>query len=255
MADLITHKIIKSGDIVERYVYEKGYLKGYEMSESDVKAREEGFGDESEEEIRERSLRRAKTNLRRLVNANVGQYGEGCTAKFLTLTFRENIRDVKNANYYFTKFIKRLNYAIKSILKYTAVVEFQKRGAIHYHVILYNMPFVHWEKILKVWKAGNKDGGIWINKIDDVENVGAYVGEYLGQSDKGQGRDVDDDRLKGQKSYFSSRGLYKPIEITEKEKVEALAEALPNHKIIYSASFENEHVGKVSYVQYNLKLS
>ncbi len=61
---------------------------------------------------RERSLARAKKQLRRLINANAGQYGREFTTKFLTLTFKENITDPKEANYLFTKFIKRLNYKL-----------------------------------------------------------------------------------------------------------------------------------------------
>jgi hypothetical protein len=157
------------------------------------------------------------------------------------------------ANYEFEKFIKRLNYLVfgnkKANLKYNAVVEFQERGAIHYHVIIYNIPYVKHDIIEKTW--GN--GFVWINKIDDIENVGAYVSEYLGQAEKGQGHDIEDDRLQGKKSYFSSRGLYKPIEITDKKIVETVAAALPIENLTYAADFENEHLGNITYKQYNLK--
>lgn len=255
MIERVYKKIVQSGDVIEIYEYERGYLKGYELthSEREKTGRKKGEISSNYEEHRKQVLQRAKKNLRRLINANVGQYGEEFTAKFLTLTFKDNVTDLDKANYEFKKFIKRLNYYCfgtkKANLKYTCVVEFQKRGAIHYHVIIYNMPYVKANYIAKVW--GN--GFIKINKIDDVDNVGAYVAEYLGDAEKGQGHDVEDDRLQGKKSYFSSRGLFKPIEITNKEVVEQVATALPEEYLTYSATFENENLGNITYKQYNLK--
>ena len=243
-----------SGDIVEIYEYSKGYIKGYTLTENELNSRASLESNSDDVDSRERSLKRAKANLRRLINSNVGQYGKEFTAKFLTLTFKENVQDIKQANYEFKKFIKRLNYKLygtkKANLKYTTVIEFQKRGAIHYHTIIYNMRYLKANEISNIW--GN--GFIKINKIDDVDNVGAYVGEYLGQAEKGQGKNIEDDRLRGQKTYFSSRGLFKPVEITDKKIAEQVAIALLNEKISYSAEFENEHLGRISYKQYNLKL-
>ena len=248
----VTHKIIQSGDIIEIYEYSEGYLKGYENNNANS-GRKIGYKSENYEEHRKQVLQRAKKNLRRLINANVGQYGKEFTAKFLTLTFKDNVKDLDKANYEFKKFIQRLNYYCfgvkKNNLKYTCVVEFQKRGAIHYHVIIYNMPYLKANDIANVW--GN--GFIKINKIDNVDNVGAYVSEYLGQAEKGQGHDIEDDRLQGKKSYFSSRGLFKPIEITDKKTVETVAAALPIENLTYSATYDNEHLGNITYKQYNLK--
>lgn len=253
MIERVYKKIIQSGDIIEIYEYSEGYLKGYKLTENEINNRRRTESDSDDTDIRERSLRRAKTQLRRLINANVGQYGSEFTAKFLTLTFKENVQDIKQANYEFTKFMKRLNYNCfgtkKANLKYTCVVEFQKRGAIHYHVIIYNMPYIKANDIGNVW--GN--GFIKINRIDDIDNVGAYVSEYLGQAEKGQGHDVEDDRLQGKKSYFSSKGLFKPLEITDKKIVEQVASALPLENLTYSATYENEYVGNIIYRQYNIK--
>ena len=255
MIERVYKKIVQSGDIIEIYEYEKGYLKGYELtySEKEKVGRKKGEKSNNYEEHRKQVLQRAKKNLRRLINANVGQYGEEFTAKFLTLTFKDNVKDLDKANYEFEKFIKRLNYYCfgtkKANLKYTCVVEFQKRGAIHYHVIIYNMPYVKANDIASIW--GN--GFIKINKIDDIDNVGAYVAEYLGNAEKEQGHDIEDDRLQGKKSYFSSRGLFKPVEITNKKVVEQVATALPLENLTYSATFENEHLGNITYKQYNLK--
>lgn len=253
MIERVTHKIIQSGDIVEIYEYSEGYIKGYTLTENEINNRTSSESNTGDTDSRERALKRAKTNLRRLINSNIGQYGKEFTAKFLTLTFKDNVQDIKKANYEFKKFIKRLNYKLygtkKANLKYTTVIEFQKRGAIHYHTIVYNMPYLKANEISNIWE----NGFIKINKIDDVDNVGAYVGEYLGQAEKGQGKNIEDDRLRGQKTHFSSRGLFKPVEITDKKIVEQVTTALLNEKLSYSATFENEHLGNITYKQYNLK--
>lgn len=243
--ELITHKIIQSGNIIELYKYEKGYLKGYENQprENDFKAP----GVESDEDIRQRSLKRAKASLRRLINANHGQYGKEFTSKFLTLTFGDNIADLDFAHYEFEKFMKRLNYLIfnskKANIKYTAVWELQERGAIHYHVILYNIPYIKQNIIQETWK----NGFIWINKIKDVDNVGTYIAEYLGDE-----KSRNPEEYQGKKTYFSSRGLLQPVEITDKKIVETIAVALLSQKMAYSSTFTNEYLGDISYKQYNL---
>src|SRR5690625_6245854 len=99
------------------------------------------------------SLSRTIRNLRRTINANVGQWGD-YFPKFMTLTFKQNIKDHKTANDEFKKFIQRLNYRVtgqkRAVLKYTAVVERQRREAIHYHVIFYNLPYTAVKELLHV---------------------------------------------------------------------------------------------------------
>jgi hypothetical protein len=252
------NKVIESGDVIEVYQYENYVLTG-----NDKKSKASGGGsrapvDEDERAKRdrmneERASRRAKQNLRRLINANVGKYGE--TSKFLTLTFKENVQDLEWANGEFKKFVQRLNYRLfkkRSGLKYVCVVEFQGRGAVHYHVIFFNMPYVPVNEVAEVWGHGF----VKLNKIDEVDNVGAYVVKYMGKD-----FDPDDDpgsggkkrRDKGKKRYFASRGLIKPKEraINEKELNELAARLAPRK--VFESEFQNEHLGTIRYTQYNMK--
>lgn len=249
----VTKKLVISGNIVEYYQYEKGYLKGYENNSKGNSIDLEPLEKESNEDIRARSLQRAKKQVRRIVNSNFEQYGKQYTSKFLTLTFGANVTDVQTANYEFTKFMKRLNYKIydtkKARIKYLVVPEFQDRGAVHYHSVFFNIPFVKQRELEKIWGHGIVD----IRKVREVDNVGAYIAEYLGQEEKGQGHSRFDERLKGQKSYFCSRGIYRPIEITDKKIVESMAvDLLSSENLTYSAEFENDHTGIIHYYQYNL---
>ena len=253
IAELVKNKIIISGNIVEVYEYEKGYLKDFTINSNGNGGRVADYTSDNYEEHRKQALKRAKRDLRRLINANIDMYGDDIVCKFMTLTFSENITDLKAANYEWEKFIKRLNYEVfntkKSNLRYNVVIEFQKRGAIHYHAIFYNLPYIRQKRLLEIW--GNSLI-LDIRKIEDIDNVGAYISEYLGDPEKEQGKKESDNRLQGKKSYFSSRGLFKPVEITDKKKVEALAQALPVEKKVFNAHFSNEHLGQISYTQYNL---
>lgn len=198
------------------------------------------------------SFQRAKRNLRRLINTNAktcyGSNGEPYTFKFLTLTFKENLQDIKRANYFFKKFIQRFSYYIyKEInkLKYATVIEFQKRGTIHYHLIIFNIPYIDGSTIGRIWSKDYK-GNIYVQKIDTIQDVGSYVCKYMSKK-------FDDPRLCGEKAYFTSRNLEKPIIILHLETVSTVKEILSEKNKVYEKEFENEFCGKSTYTLYNLK--
>lgn len=235
MISSYSKKVIISGDIIEVYEYSESILEGFDNSRSKGKGRRCKADEAEQMRNRELVLQRARRDIRRLVNCNIGEF-----SKFITLTFRENITDLKVANYEWKKFKQRLETKIGYKLQYLVVIEFQKRGAIHYHCVMFNLPYVKNKDLAAIW--GN--GYVKINRIDNVDNVGAYVCKYMTKT--------DDDRLLGQKMYFASRGLEKPVEIKEKARVETLASALPASALVYSNTFENTH-NSVSYKQYNIK--
>ncbi|WP_425322064.1 rolling circle replication-associated protein [Clostridium perfringens] len=218
---------------MEVYEYEKDVLYGY----SDTKKKTGGRSSVAKKEDkiinREKVLSRARRDLRRIINANIEKH-----SKFLTLTFKDNITDLDFANNEFKKFIKRINYHYKVKVKYSVVIEFQKRGAIHYHALLYNLTDkLDIDKLSSIW--GN--GFIKVNSIKDVDNVGAYVCKYMTKT--------DDERLLGRKMYFNSRNLNKPKEIKESSVVEALVGSLQKNSLTYMNTFKNEY-NSINYKQY-----
>lgn len=234
---LYSIKAVRSGSIVELYEYEKSILLGETNN---------GFGraveasEEDKARHRKYTLAKANRTVRRVINANVDAWGE--KPKFVTLTFAENVTNIKQANYEFKKFRQRLEYELKLKLKYVVVIEFQKRGAIHYHVVFFNLPYVKADFLASVWR----NGFIKINAIEHVDNIGAYVTKYMT-------KDSDDERLQGQKSYFTSRGLKKPVERYLNEKEIADIKDKLSHKKVYENTFANEYTGNILYTQYNLK--
>lgn len=105
---------------------------------------------------------RRRDTVRRLACCNFNaQYD-----KFFTLTFAENKTDVKDCNYIFMKFIQRLKYKFGKDIKYLAVIEFQQRGAVHYHV-LSNIPYIKQDELQDLWGQGF----VFINAISHVDNI------------------------------------------------------------------------------------
>ncbi len=157
-----------------------------------------------------KNINRSKNEMQRLIKTNEDDF-----KTFITLTFEENIIDIDKANKKFNiwrTYIKRL----KNDFKYVCVPEFQKRGAVHYH-LLTNIDYTDfsllskderhiWSKEDKCWQIGRDVVG-WsygINMAKDMkdENVVGYLTKYMT-------KDIDD-RLWGHRRYLYSQNLKKP---------------------------------------------
>lgn len=227
-------KAIITGHIIEIYEYEKTpTLPSSKKREKNVKNDVE-FDNTLKD--RQNNMQKSRNNLRRLITANFDE-----NSKFITLTFKDNVTDVKVANYEFMKFIQRLRYRYGKF-KYVAVVEFQKRGAVHYHMMS-NINYIENNELRRIWGHGY----VKINSITHVDNVGAYMIKYMS-------KDNEDMRLQGLKSYQTSKNLDRPIEIVG-DPVDEIKKiyGLDNKKIVFANSYESEYLGLTTYKEYNLK--
>ena len=268
-------KITVAGNVVHVARYEEPVVAGWKRRKDREKEKPQ-WVKEVEEELKQEERKRnekkaglrAKRKLMDLVRANAAHEwrdheGRPCTVKFLTLTFAENVQDIEWANKEFKKFMMRLNYAVtgkkKNFLQYVAVVEFQKRGAVHYHLLLFNMPYVDVKEVIApVWGHGS----VKINKVDEVDDLGAYMAKYMGKTFDS---DDDDDpppgggggkkrRDKGKKRYFASRGLIRPkeMEVQTDEELDRVQADLAQCKV-FEKAYDTEYYGRVVYTQYNMK--
>lgn len=165
---------------------------------------------EDNKKIEFRNILRSKQQMERLVKANEHDF-----KTFITLTFEENITDIAYANKKFNQYISNLRRRLKSDFKYVCVPEFQKRGAIHYHMLT-NIDYDNldllskyekkiykknkgWQtfKILKSWHYGFSN----VQKLDNVEIV-SYLNKYMT-------KDIDN-RLWGKRRYLYSMNLRQP---------------------------------------------
>jgi hypothetical protein len=254
-------KIIVTGTVIEIYEMDK---KPYQMLTAYEKSNKPDWLELWETEIRSRTLldkldattsareyleviqahngrearniTRTRNTVRRLALAN---FSEG--AKFVTFTFAENITSVKEANAHWKLFMLRMRRKYGKV-RYMAVIEFQKRGAVHYHVI-WDLPYIKKGELSEIW--GN--GFIKINRIDHVDNVGAYIVKYMT-------KDLIDERLMAVKAYQCSMGLDRPLTFRD-EEAEAIIQLyeLDAKKIVFESSYTSEYLGKIHYKEYNLK--
>lgn len=240
-------KITISGNIFELYDYEKAIWHG-QLPQSACKS---GTGIRAKNgERSEGSFRRAKGKLMRLINCNIDESydesNEKLRPRFLTFTFGENITEIKKANQHFTKFIRKFNHELghtKNNLKYVAVIEFQKRGAVHYHALFFNLPFMKniYDRINELWGHGF----VIQRKISRVKNLGAYLGKYITKQAK-------DNRLYDEKCYFTSKGLKKPRTIHNKSVVDFVSEFIPEKIKPYEKIIPSDHCGNIKYRRYDL---
>lgn len=138
---------------------------------------------------------RAKSKIRALCNEN-----SHILTKFLTLTFAGDFKEdkINEANKILSNFLKRLGYKYKIKVEYLCVPELQKNGKIHFH-LLCNLPYIDVVELELVWKYGI----VHITKIDDIQNLGAYLSSYV---DKDFGK-----AFAGRKHFFKSSGVKYPV--------------------------------------------
>lgn len=222
-------RLIRSGNVIELYDYEKPVIRdsgGVRRG----RANQAFTSKETKLENRSKTANRARAKVRRTINANPQ------LNKFLTLTFAENVTDIDFARTAFGCYIKRLNRKYQGF-QYVCVIEFQERGAVHFH-LLCNLPYVDVNALARVWGHGF----IKLNRIDNVDNVGAYVTKYMTKENM-------DERLIGRRSYSMSRGLNAPQVYTDEKQIEAELESLENVERVQTSTYESEHYGTVRYTQ------
>lgn len=229
-------KIIASGNVIEVYRYERmpGLGNGKQADRDDV---DEYIDKKKQKDYQTHNDRRSKWNFIRLTNSNFGQH-----SKFITLTFAENVQDLDQAHKEYDKFIKRMRRRYGNF-KYAVAIEFQKRGAVHYHMMS-DLPYIPKRELAKIWGQGF----VRINDIKHVDNVGAYLSKYM---TKGDGRDP---RLNGRKMYLTSKNLDRPL-IFRGEAADMILRqyGLKDKKTVLEDVYASEHHGLISYKQYNLK--
>lgn len=211
METLYNTKFIQSGERLEVYKY-RAYLK--QGGESRNKEGRKGRQTVSEEDkknntinSRRQNLNNAKNKINRLVKCNPD------LNTFITLTYKENMQDLVKSKQHLSRFFKKIKSEF-SDLKYIYVLQFQRRGAIHFHVLCnfpipiktskrvtkeqndYNLYFMR-----KFWKHGYCDcRNLYCENI----NAGRYISAYIT-------KDLFEKDMKGYRCYTTSRNINKPI--------------------------------------------
>lgn len=156
------------------------------------------------------TVRQSVANLRNLINNN---FIGGKNELWITLTFGKNkVYNSKDLYPIFTNFMKRLRYNFKDMnLDYIYVPEPHEKGDWHIHLLLKSDKelYIKNSKLNEIW--GN--GFVKVNRLQDVDNIGAYVSAYLTNIKDGE-ETKKGARLylypTGHQLYRCSKGIKKP---------------------------------------------
>lgn len=154
---------------------------------------------ENREANEDRSVRRAKSRMRKLILSTNADH-------LLTLTYRQNMTDFDQACNDLTKFIRYVRKDIPHWI-YIAVAEKQKRGAWHWHLAVKGRQDI--PRLRQAWLKTVKDGNIDVNPPKgNAQNrqlmLVRYLSKYLAKTF------AENNHGLNAKRYRVSRGIQVP---------------------------------------------
>lgn len=208
--------------------------------------------------IQLKNITRSKLECQRLAKANMEDW-----KSFITLTFEENIIDLKEANKKFRYYIDKIQ-RLRKDFKYLCITEFQKRGAIHYHLLTNlecNSKFIPKQPIKSLYNPSSRtwkeleyyDLPYWIDGYSSAEPMNSDAKKVVGYISKYMTKDIDN-RLFNHHRYFYSRNLNRPkesyINIENIKHSNYLKKIIQDKELIYQNEYANPYDNnKVSFLE------
>lgn len=255
-------KFVDCGEFYQVYYYQNKKTVTTKKDDIDLNLRKlqiKSFMDNEEQKetktelkdgnkVEDRNIIRSKLSCQRLAKANSKIW-----ETFITLTIAENEQNIENANkmlHSFTVQIRR----IKKDFAYIAIPEFQKRGAIHYHLLtnisidddklIYSQEDSPKFKHIKYWNKGFTS----IEPLKgDIKKVVGYISKYMT-------KDIDD-RLFGHRRYLYSQNLATPkesyINSDSEQDYNFFTKKIQDKKLIYENVYINPYDNsKVTFLEF-----
>lgn len=160
------------------------------------------------------SVRQSMQRLRQYLNTNITDVS---FCRWVTLTYADNMTDTERLYKDSKEFHRRLRKEVGHY-EYITACEPQERGAWHMHMVMIfpsKAPFISKDQIRSAWQQGSI---VQVKKLDDVDNVGAYLTAYLADMEYQEDKPVfgeivekeiiDDDGNKLKKRYIKGQRLH-----------------------------------------------
>lgn len=136
------------------------------------------------ETVLSKSCQRAKIQIRRKCLSMQAD-------RLLTITFRKNETDIDLAWKKFKYFCTLMRWRYGENFKYVAVPEYQKRGAVHFHLAVRG--YYHYNTVRRLWirAAGDSGGNVDFTGIKkrhgkqekNPRKIANYIGKYISKAD------------------------------------------------------------------------
>jgi len=231
-------KVVQSGTLVEEYIYDRTPADQTLVLRKPRKKR-------PPQQRSSRNIKSCRRAFTRLVRANLSPQS---VPYLITLTMRD-IVSVDEAWEAHMLFCKRLRTAFKlENLKWISVPEFQKRGSIHFHLLVWGIPeylIIHERDtryIQNLWGYGYVDCVV----TDGSPKLATYLAKYMQKA-------MYDERLLKKRAYYSSRNVSRPLQFSHALIATHSKEILGKNTVLVTESiFETEWLGQCHYTMLRL---
>jgi len=206
-------KIIQSGEVTEVYEYER---EPEYHAPDPSKRQKRGVRRDDRQIIARRAdnIIRLQRAFTRLVRANCGSANPPA---LVTLTMFEVV-GIDDAYPALSVFIQHLRAVTKRDIRYIGVPEFQTRGAVHFHLLIWDLPIEFYDtpmggrtteadlresvsrRVQNLWAYGFVD----CIETDGSPKLAGYLAKYMRKA-------MLDYRLLGKRAYSSSHNVLRPV--------------------------------------------
>lgn len=240
------NKVIQYGNKVEIYEYareprvvdrRRRIPRKNEADVANVDLGVNGTDSVSERKLgkRQDNSRRAKLDFRRLVEANL--VGTDLPV-LLTLTCKDNITDLAYGYKCLRSFNQALRYSYGKSFRYIVVPEFQKRGAVHFHALLWGLSeeVVSQERTTRAVAMKWGMGFVFFKQTDGNVKIANYLSKYMAKA-------FTDPRLRNQKSYVASKNILRPVISKGTSSLWAVFDELNDAEVIADEKYFSRFLG------------
>lgn len=204
-------KVINYGKIIEIFRYEKNpnQYKRKKRNSKIINAKSLMVSNVQNTETqptqikRKDSIRRAQVGFYRLVLSNLQQSEAPLLATF---TYWDNFQDLQASRNHWHTFNRRAQKSFGQQYRSIAITEYQKRGAIHYHALLWGIT----DTIFREERYTRMVAGLWshgfvdLKKTDGSPKLAGYLTKYFTKQ-------LVRPEFFRRKAYIATRNVMRPI--------------------------------------------
>lgn len=238
-------KVVLLDDYIQVYLFESKKKKNFDKKDKKSKCDIDNLETKKNNDnldytnsVESKNIIRSKLQCQRLAKCNSKEW-----KTFITLTIAKNITDIDIANKKLNCFTHKVKRVFKDF-KYICIPEFQKRGAVHFHLLtnidINNKDLIYTQENNKRYKHVK----YWLDGYDKVDTLDGDIKKIIGYISKYMTKDIDN-RLFNRRRYHYSNNLNKPIEsfidLSTEKGENYLKKIIQDRELIYHNNYSNSY--------------